>query len=79
MDITIQVPEGFTAYYVFGSTEPTEENWTVYEGPISMPEGNKIFSAILMENDTGKKSAATVRNYDLKLTKEGSEDSGEGQ
>ena len=32
-----------------------------------MPEGNKIFSAVLMENDTGKISAATVRNYDLKL------------
>lgn len=66
-EITIQVPEGFTAYYVFGSTEPTKENWTKYEGPIAMPEGNKIFSAVLMENDTGKISAATVRNYDLKL------------
>lgn len=67
-NITIQVPEGFTAYYVFGSTEPTKENWTKYEGPISMPEGNKIFSAVLMENDTGKISAATVRNYDLKIS-----------
>ena len=66
MEITIQVPEGFTAYYVFGSTEPTKDNWTAYEGPIAMPEGNKIFSAVLMEDNTGKISAATVRNYDLK-------------
>lgn len=67
-NITIQVPEGFTAYYVFDSTEPTKENWTKYEGPISMPEGNKIFSAVLMEDGTGKISAATVRNYDLKIS-----------
>ena len=71
MNITIQVPEGFTAYYVFGSAEPTKENWTEYEGPIAMPEGNKIFSAVLMENDTGKISAATVRNYDLKIVSSG--------
>lgn len=67
MEITIQVPDGFTAYYVFGSTEPTKDNWTAYDGPISMPEGNKIFSAVLMEDSTGKISAATVRNYDLKI------------
>lgn len=67
MEITIQVADGFTAYYVFGSTEPTKDNWTAYDGPISMPEGNKIFSAVLMEDSTGKISAATVRNYDLKI------------
>ena len=79
MNITIQVPEGFTAYYVFGSAEPTKENWTEYEGPIAMPEGNKIFSAVLMENDTGKISAATVRNYDLKIVSSGeTSDGGEG-
>lgn len=67
MEITVQVPDGFTAYYVFGSTEPTKDNWTSYDGPISMLEGNKIFSAVLMEDSTGKISAATVRNYDLKI------------
>lgn len=68
MQISIQVPDGFTAYYVFDSTEPTKDNWKKYEGPINMPEGNKIFSAVLVENDTGKMSAATVRNYDLKIS-----------
>ena len=65
--ITIQVKEGFTAYYAFGTTEPTEENWKKYIGPIPMPQGNLIFSAVLVENSTGKASAITVRNYDLEL------------
>ena len=32
-----------------------------------MPQGNLIFSAVLVENSTGKASAITVRNYDLEL------------
>lgn len=65
--ITVEMKEGYTAYYAFGTTEPTEENWKKYIGPISMPQGNLIFSAVLVENSTGKASAVTVRNYDLEL------------
>lgn len=65
--ITVEVKEGYTAYYAFGTTEPTEENWKKYIGPIPMPQGNLIFSAVLVENSTGKASAVTVRNYDLEL------------
>ncbi|WP_461810081.1 chitobiase/beta-hexosaminidase C-terminal domain-containing protein [Faecalimonas sp.] len=65
--ITVEVKDGYTAYYAFGTTEPTEENWKKYIGPIPMPQGNLIFSAILVENSTGKTSAVTVRNYDLEM------------
>ncbi|WP_461812797.1 chitobiase/beta-hexosaminidase C-terminal domain-containing protein [Faecalimonas sp.] len=65
--ISIEVKEGYTAYYAFGTTEPTKENWKKYVGPIPMPQGNLIFSAILVDNSTGKASAITVRNYDLEM------------
>lgn len=65
--ITVEVKDGYTAYYAFGTTEPTKENWKKYIGPIPMPQGNLIFSAILVENSTGKASAVTVRNYDLEM------------
>lgn len=67
MEISIQVEEGFTAYYVFDQTELTPENGKRYTGPIQMPEGNHIFSAILVDDETKKVSGTTVRNYDLKL------------
>lgn len=70
MEISIQVPEGFTAYYIFGDTKLNAKNGKKYTGPIKMPEGNQIFSAILVDNSTGKTSGTTVRNYDLKLTTE---------
>lgn len=65
--ITVEVKDGYTAYYAFGTTEPTKENWKRYIRPIPMPQGNLIFSAILVENSTGKSSAITVRNYDLEI------------
>lgn len=67
MDITIQTKKGFTAYYIFGDTELTVENGKKYTGPIKMPEGNNIFSAILVDDMTGRVSGTTVRNYDLQL------------
>lgn len=67
MEITIRVEEGFTAYYLFDETEVTPENGKKYLGPMKMPEGNHIFSAILVDNRTGKSSEAAVRNYDLQL------------
>lgn len=73
MDITIQVEEGFSAYYVFGQTEPNPDNWEKYTGPIAMPEGNTIFSAVLVDDSTNKISSATVRNYDLSINPEENE------
>ncbi len=59
--ITIQVPEGYTAYYTTDGTEPNQ-NSTLYTGPIDMPEGQMIFSAVLV-SETGKTTQITKRNY----------------
>lgn len=69
-NISIQVEDGFTAYYLFDHTNPTAENGKKYTKPIKMPEGNHIFSAVLVDNATKKISGVTVRNYDLKINKE---------
>lgn len=72
--ITIQVPEGMTAYYIFGKTIVTPETGKKYTGPIQMPEGNLLFSAVLVDDKSGKVSGTTVRNYDLKLNPVSEED-----
>ncbi len=61
--ITIQVPEGYTAYYTMDNTEPTAFS-TRYEGPIDMPEGRTFFAAVLV-SDSGKTTPVTKRNYVL--------------
>lgn len=62
-EITIQVPEGYTAYYTMDNTDPTTAS-NVYTGPIEMPEGQTIFSAVLV-NGQGKMTQITKRNYVL--------------
>ncbi|MEF9941385.1 MAG: chitobiase/beta-hexosaminidase C-terminal domain-containing protein [Lachnospiraceae bacterium] len=64
-EISINVPDGYTAYYTLDGTDPTE-NSKKYKGPINMPEGNTIFCAVLA-NSKGKMSNITKRNYDLTL------------
>lgn len=59
--ITIQVPEGYTAYYTMDGTTPSAAS-TPYVGPVDMPEGSTIFSAVLI-NDSGKMTQVTKRNY----------------
>lgn len=61
--ITIQVPEGYTAYYTMDNTEPTASS-ARYEGPIDMPEGRTFFAAVLI-SDSGKATPVTKRNYVL--------------
>lgn len=68
MTITITVPAGYTAFYTLDNTTPTIES-TVYTEPIAMPEGNTIFTAVLM-NSSGKYSDITKRNYNLILEEE---------
>lgn len=63
--ISITVPEGYTAYYTMDNTTPTIAS-TQYTGPIDMPEGQTIFSAILV-NKNGKTTQVTKRNYVLNL------------
>ena len=68
MEITIQVPEGYKAYYTLDNTDPTESS-TLYTGPIKMPQGQTIFSAVLV-NGQGKMTQITKRNYVLELDEE---------
>lgn len=66
MEITIVVPEGYTAYYTLDKSEP-DENSTIYTGPVGMPEGSTIFKAVLI-NGKGKLSGVTTRNYELNIS-----------
>lgn len=61
-EITIVVPDGYTAYYTMDNSEPNE-NSEIYSGPISMPEGSTIFKAVLI-NGKGRPSGITTRNYE---------------
>lgn len=46
--ITVEVPEGCSAYYTWDGTVPTA-NSEKYTGPLEMPEGNNILSLILID------------------------------
>lgn len=61
--ITITVPDGYTAYYTMDGSTPTTES-DKYTGPIDMPQNTQtIFSAILLNDNNGKATDVTTRNY----------------
>ena len=64
--IEIEVPKGYEAYYTFNGETPEKdpENSYKYEAPVEMPEGNTLFSAVLIDKK-GRASAVTKRNYTL--------------
>ena len=59
--IKIQVPDGYKAYYTTDGTTPSAAS-NEYSGPIDMPEGSTIFSAVLI-SENGKMTQVTKRNY----------------
>lgn len=64
--ITITVPEGYTAYYTMDGSTPDPESSSTrkYSGPVDMPEDTQtIFNAILVNNQNGKSTEVTTRNY----------------
>ena len=64
--ITITVPEGYTAYYTTDGSvpDPSSPSTVQYTGPVDMPEGTQtIFNAILVNNQNGKATDVTTRNY----------------
>jgi len=63
--IEIRVPEGYTAYYTTDGTTPTQSSHK-YTEAIEMPEGNTLFSAVLIDGK-GRVSDVTKRNYELTL------------
>ncbi|OUP50915.1 chitobiase/beta-hexosaminidase C-terminal domain-containing protein [Lachnoclostridium sp. An181] len=62
--ISIIVPEGYTAYYTLDGSAPTKSS-KEYTGPIDMPEGNTIFTAVLINGE--RTSEVTKRNYELTI------------
>ncbi|MFV0528075.1 MAG: chitobiase/beta-hexosaminidase C-terminal domain-containing protein [Lachnospiraceae bacterium] len=58
--ITIEVPEGYTAYYAFNEIPTT--NSTPYTTSILMPSGSNTFYAII-ESESGKTSEAASKYY----------------
>jgi hypothetical protein len=64
--IMILVPYGYTAFFTLDGSIPTVTSH-LYEGPVEMEEGNTIFTAILMNNGSGRMTATTVRNFTLEL------------
>lgn len=64
--IRITVPDMYEAYYTMDGSEPEPDSSRTrkYTGEIDMPEGNTIFTAVLVDSD-GRISDATIRNYEL--------------
>lgn len=61
--ITINVPEGYTAYYTLDGSTPTTSS-DKYTGPVEMPADQKtVFSAVLVNDQNGKATAVTTRTY----------------
>lgn len=59
--IEIKVPEGYTAYYTMDGSDPTASS-KKYTEPITMPEGETLFKAVLVSK-SGRLSGITTRNY----------------
>lgn len=63
--ITIEVPDGYKAYYTLDGSKP-DKNSDVYEEPIDMPKGKVLFSTVLID-ERGRVSDITKRHYDLSM------------
>lgn len=68
--ISVAVPDGYTAYYTTDGTDPTSsESRILYSGPFDLPEGNTILNVVLM-NQKNRYSDVTKRTYELVLSDE---------
>ena len=69
-EITVSVPAGCRVYYTMDGSDPTSGS-SRYEGPITMKEGDFLFSAMAI-GENGKHSDIIRRNYSVSA-KEGEE------
>ena len=60
--ITIEVPEGATAYYTWDNSTPNRDTSAVYSEPLDMPEGNNVL-AVLIVDSHGLASTIAKFNY----------------
>jgi hypothetical protein len=60
--VTVTVPDGCSAYYTWDGMTPTA-NSSRYLGPVTIPEGNNVFSVILIDNKTGLSSDVYRGNF----------------
>ena len=64
--IIIHVPNGYTAFFTLDGSIPTIGSFR-YEDPLDMEVGNTIFTAILVNNLSGRATEPTVRNFTLEI------------
>ena len=64
--ITVDVPDGYKAYSTMDGSipNPGKSGTKLYNGPIDMPEGNTVFTAVLIDSKQ-RVSDMTKRNYEL--------------
>lgn len=60
--IYLTIPSGCTAYYTWDRTDPTEES-SKYVSPILIPEGENVFSVIIINDETGLTSGIYRSKY----------------
>ncbi len=60
--ITIEVPDGCSAYYTWDGTDPNITS-SVYTEPFAIPEGNNVLSVLLIDNTTEKQSSIYRQYY----------------
>lgn len=66
--IEMEVPEGASAYYTTDGTIPTAETGNLYLEPVTMPLGNTIFAAIVVDK-YGVSSEVVKKNYECTISR----------
>ncbi len=66
--IEVEVPEGGTVYYTTDGSTPDKESSKEYSAPVTMPIGNTIFSAIVVDK-YGVSSMPAKKNYECTISR----------
>lgn len=61
-EIKITAQSGTTIYYTWDGSKP-DQDASLYEGAIDIPEGNHVLSAIAIDDKTGEKSEISRANF----------------